>query len=82
MNAAQEAPRVKICGYCQERVRQPVAEKHAVTFGLDGDRRTVRIWFCSNHCIFWGAAKHAREGFATTIKSLRGIFGAGVEVMK
>lgn len=69
---------VKICGYCQKRVES--GEARSLDFQLE--RRKILLWFCSDHCCFWGGAQHARTGSATTVTALRQRFGAGVEVVK
>lgn len=71
---------VKICGYCQARVA--IAKAERVEFGLNANRAKVAIWFCSLHCVFWGGARHHRVGAATTLRSLRELFGAAVEEVK
>lgn len=73
-------PRVKICGYCKERVEASKAQR--VDFLISGGRTQIAIWFCSLHCCFWGGAQHTRTGSATTVRSLRERFGAAVEVVK
>ncbi len=75
---------VKICGYCKLRggERVAAAKYQRVDFTIPEERRSISIWFCSGHCIFWGGVQHARSGSATTVKALRDLFGAGVEVLK
>lgn len=68
----------KICGYCAD----PFDAKQAVRVEFKLERSKVALWFCSPHCCFWAGSKHNRTGSATTIRSLRERFGAGLEVLK